>query len=97
MSETIIVALISASAVAIPSIITQVIQARRNKDSHLEATRCSLRNDILDIYDKCRIDKKITLYQLQAIECSYTEYKKLNGNSFVKEIVKKVRTYEVID
>lgn len=61
------------------------------------AIKCSLRNDILDIWDKCRIEKKITKYQLEAIELSYTEYKKLKGNSFVDNIHEKVKTFEVID
>lgn len=61
------------------------------------AIKCSLRNDILDIWDKCRNDKKITKYQLEAIELSYTEYKKLKGNSFVDNIHEKVKTFEIID
>lgn len=61
------------------------------------AIKCSLRNDILDIWDKCRIEKKITKYQLEAIELSYTEYKKLKGNSFVDNIHEKVKTFEIID
>lgn len=61
------------------------------------AIKCSLRNDILDIWDKCRENKKITQYQLQAIEFSYTEYKKLKGNSFVDDIHEKIKTFEIID
>ena len=63
----------------------------------LKVIKCSLRNDILDIRDKCRENKKITQYQLQAIEFSYTEYKKLKGNSFVDDIHKKIKTFEIID
>lgn len=61
-----------------------------------EATKCSLRNDILSIYEECNNKKEITLYQLQAIELSYTLYKKLKGNSFVDDIVKQVRNYKII-
>lgn len=61
------------------------------------AIKCSLRNDILAIWDKCRIEKKITKYQLEAIELSYTEYKKLKGNSFVDNIHEKVKTFEIVD
>lgn len=61
------------------------------------AIKCSLRNDILNIWDKCRIEKKITKYQLEAIELSYTEYKKLKGNSFVDNIHEKVKTFEIVD
>lgn len=60
-------------------------------------TRCSLRNDILDIYDRCKDKKQITLYQLESIKFSYELYKKLKGNSFVESIVEKVESFEVID
>lgn len=61
------------------------------------AIKCSLRNDILDIYDRCKVNKKITKFQLQAIEYSYTEYKKLKGNSFVDNIHEIIKEYEIID
>jgi hypothetical protein len=61
------------------------------------AIKCSLRNDILEIWDKARKDKKITKYQLQALELSYVEYKKLKGNSFVDDIHERVKSFEIID
>ena len=63
----------------------------------IEATKCSLRNDILAIYDRCKTEKKITKYQLQSIEFSYKQYKALKGNSFVDSIYKKVQYFEIID
>ena len=63
----------------------------------LEATKCSLRNDILSIYDRCKDTKKITKYQLESIEYSYVQYKALKGNSFVDAIYSKVHTFELID
>lgn len=59
--------------------------------------KCSLRNDILDIYDRCKDTKKITHYQLQSIKYSYDIYKKFKGNSFVDEIVNKINKFEIID
>ena len=43
----------------------------------IEATKCSLRNDILSIYDRCKDKQEITKYQLESIEYSYIQYKKL--------------------
>lgn len=63
----------------------------------IEATKCSLRNDILTIYDRCKDDKKITHYQLESIQHSAEMYFKLHGNSFVKSLMKKVEEFEVID
>lgn len=63
----------------------------------IEATKCSLRNDILSIYDRCKDIKQITMYQKQSIIYSYEQYKALKGNSFVEDIVKIVNTFEIID
>lgn len=63
----------------------------------IEGIKCSLRNDILDIYDRCKEKKQITHYQLESIQYSYTIYKKLGGNSFVDEIMKRIKEFEIID
>lgn len=65
--------------------------------SIIEGIKCSLRNDILEIFDRCKDKQEITHYQLQSIKSSYDVYKKLKGNSFVEDIVKKVNEYRVID
>lgn len=62
-----------------------------------EATKCSLRNDILEIYDRCKEDKKITHYELEAIQHSSELYFKLGGNSFVRAIVERVKSFELVD
>ncbi len=78
-------------AIGIAGVIVAQIKASR------EATKCSLRNDILQIYTECKDQKKITLYQLEAISISYELYKKLKGNSFVQAIYNEVQTYEKIE
>ena len=60
----------------------------------LKGIKCSLRNDILDIYDRCKDRGEITRYQLQSIKYSYDVYKKFKGNSFVDDIVKKVNNFK---
>lgn len=65
--------------------------------SMIEAVKCLLRNDILQIYNDCKDTKKITRYQLQAIDLSYSLYHKLKGNSFVDDIYKIVHEFELID
>lgn len=62
-----------------------------------EAMKCTLRNDILSIYDQCREKKQITKYQLESLESSADIYFKLKGNSFVHAILDKVHEFEVID
>jgi hypothetical protein len=63
----------------------------------IDAVKCLLRNDILNIYDKCKHDKKITRYQLQSVHLSYEIYKKLKGNSFIDEIMEEIKGFEIID
>ena len=63
----------------------------------IKGLKCSLRNDILDIYDRCKDTKRITRYQLQSIKYSYDVYKKFKGNSFVDDIVAKVNDFKLID
>lgn len=62
-----------------------------------KSTKCTLRNDILDIYDRCKEKGKITHYQLQSLMYSYDRYKKLKGNSFVDEIIERVQEFELVD
>lgn len=65
--------------------------------SIIKGIKCSLRNDILDIYDRCKDTKRITRYQLQSIKYSYDVYKKFKGNSFVDDIVARVNDFKIVD
>ena len=66
--------------------------------SMIEATKCSLRNDILDIYDRAVAKgNKITHYELEALTHSAEMYFKLKGNSFVKALMEKVKDFEIIE
>lgn len=62
-----------------------------------EGVKCTLRNDILAIYDKCKDKKEITRYQLQSVNYSYDVYKKFKGNSFVDDIVKILNKFNIVD
>lgn len=64
----------------------------------IQAVKCSLRNDILDIYDRAVArGKRITHYELEALTHSADVYFKLKGNSFVKALMEKVKSFEIID
>lgn len=65
--------------------------------SMINATKCSLRNDILTIYDRCKDNKRITKYQLEAINHSADIYFKLKGNSFVKDVMERIKQFELVD
>lgn len=64
----------------------------------IQAIKCSLRNDILDIYDRAVArGNKITHFELEALTHSADVYFKLRGNSFVKALMEKVKLFEIID
>lgn len=63
----------------------------------LRILKCSLRNDMLDIWDRCKDLKQITRYQLQSFLYSYDLYKALKGNSFIDEIKERIEKFEVVD
>ena len=60
-------------------------------------TKCSLRNDIVEIYEQCKQKKEITRYQLETVYLSFQEYKKLKGNSFVEKLVKEIEGFKILD
>ena len=76
---------------------TTIITCLKMYINYKEATKCSLRNDILQIYDSCKDKEEITHYQLQAILYSSEIYFKMGGNSFVKEVISKVKKFKLID
>lgn len=83
--------------VIISFLLTTLLTAITMFRIYIKATKCSLRNDILQIYDSCKENKSITKYQLQAIKYTSDLYFKLRGNSFVHDIVEKVSKFDLID
>ena len=63
----------------------------------IQAVKCLLRNDILAIYDRCKDKEEITYWQLQAVEHSYRLYRILRGNSFILDLMKRIRNFKIID
>lgn len=63
----------------------------------VEATKCSLRNDMLMIWDLCKDKKEITKYQLETFMASRDLYFKLNGDGFVHTIDEKIQEFKIID
>ena len=63
----------------------------------VEATKCSLRNDMLMIWDLTKDKKQISKYQLETFMASRDLYYKLNGDGFVHAIDEKIQDFEIID
>lgn len=63
----------------------------------LETDRCILRDRITTIYYKYFNSKQIKTYQFENVTKLYTQYKKLNGNSFIDKIYEEISTeWEII-
>ena len=65
--------------------------------AYRNATRCSLRNDILEIWDKCKESETITRYQLESYVQSRDLYFKLKGDGFVHALDDRITKFKVID
>ncbi len=63
-------------------------EARLNR----EALKCLLRDDIVRLYYKRLPEKKLHAYELENITAIYDTYILLGGNSFVREIYRKMST-----
>ena len=63
----------------------------------IEATKCSLRNDMLMIWDITKDKKQITKYQLESFMESRDLYYKLGGDGFIHAIDDKIQRFEIID
>ena len=62
-----------------------------------QAVKCSLRNDMLEIWDKCKDSQTITKYQLESFMNSRDLYYKKNGDGFIHAIDKKIQHFKIID
>ena len=61
-----------------------------------EALRCMLRSDMLRTYYRHREEDKIRQYEKENFIFEYKAYKALDGNSFIDDIEKEVRSWEVV-
>ena len=75
-------------------LIASVVIIVRNNN---EAIKCSLRNDMLEIWDKCKDRKQITKYELESFTTSRDLYYKKKGDGFIHIIDAKIQTFEIID
>lgn len=62
-----------------------------------KSTLCSLRNDILEIWDKCKTTETISRYQLEAYTLSRDLYFKYHGDGFVHALDNKIMNFKIID
>ena len=59
--------------------------------------KCTLRNDIVEIYEDCKTKREITKFQYETACLSYQEYRRLKGNSFVEKLMKELENFKIVD
>jgi hypothetical protein len=92
MNLTTIATLIGEIGVLVGVIVPVIISIRKIANG----TKCQLRSEMLRIYYHNKNDKKIRQYEKENFLMLFGAYKALNGNSFVEDIAKEVRSWEVI-
>jgi hypothetical protein len=61
-----------------------------------EGVKCLLRNKMLEIYYRHKDSKTMRQYEKENFVLLYGAYKALKGNSFIDDIYKEVRTWEIV-
>lgn len=62
----------------------------------INGMRCLLRSEMLRTYYHNKDNEKIRQYEKENFVYLYKAYKALKGNSFIDDIYKEVRTWEVV-
>jgi hypothetical protein len=92
MNLTTIATLIGEIGVLVGVIVPVIISIRKIANG----TKCQLRSEMLRIYYHNKDEKKIRQYEKENFLMLFGAYKALNGNSFVEDIAKEVRSWEVV-
>lgn len=62
-----------------------------------EALKCLLRNDILEIYEHYKKEKRISKFAFDNVGLMYHQYKSRHGNTFVDTIFEQMKTWEIYE
>lgn len=81
---------------AIAAAITILIKIFSSVVSIREGQKCLLRSEMLKIYYKHHETNEIRQYEKEHFMYCYKAYKALRGNSFIEDICKEVREWEVL-
>lgn len=91
-----LLSLVTGVVLCVKPIREKIIGRRREEAEEREATKCLLRNDIVEIYfHKC--DKaQLHQFEYENLAMLYDSYKKLGGNSFVDKIWENIQSWEIV-
>lgn len=75
---------------------TQLTEIQNHLKESDETDQTILRNNITHIYFKYKKDKQIPHFEKENVLYLAEQYDKLNGNSYVKQIVEEIKTWDEI-
>ena len=95
-----VIADICTRVMAVVALLVALIKPLREWIFGIKAIRkgqqCLLRQQMLEVYYKCRESRTIRQYRYENFTMSYYAYKALGGNSFIDHIKQEVDGWEVI-
>ena len=77
-------------------VVVNVLYIYKMGNTIYSGVKNSIRINILQIYENTKNKKEISRYELMILEESYDLYKRLNGNSFITDIVTEIKKYKII-
>lgn len=78
---------------AIGKAIVDIIKAKNQTDA--EFKKAIIRAEIVNYYYDNKEQRQINAYEYQVIMNLYDIYKSLGGNSFIKEIIDEIKTWQI--
>ena len=82
------------STAANQGIVVQLDKIEKRLDQSDVTDQALIRNTITHIYIKYKDQKKIPHYEKENILSLFEQYKKLKGNSYIKQIVNEMKAWE---
>ena len=69
----------------------------RENEMQTEALKCILRYNILRMAERCILNGYITKEELETLHSMNNAYHTLGGNSFVKNLMKKIEYLDIVE
>ena len=75
--------------------VSQNDELKDEMEKQSKALQASLRNSILNVYNRCSDRQYITSFELQNLSQLYENYKALGGNSFISQCVERLKNLDI--
>lgn len=96
IAQLLLAAEVVSAVVVLLGVVIAAIKVVKWAKNITEGQRCQLRSDMLVIYYRRKDEKRIRQYERENFGKLYDAYKALGGNSFIDDINREVKTWEVV-